>query len=146
MTAQTQTIPRWKIAAPAGGKIGLPIGGKEGRFEVQEIAVYFDYLSPEGDVIDSFEFNLRVPMTKKNRRRSDEFWEFIASVKMEEKDIHITSEHWDVGIDIKKGWRYVGRTNAWKPRYNIIKKHGRDVTWHAPPEGGWGTLSLGGIE
>jgi len=61
MAAQTQTIPPWKIAPPAGGKIGLPIGKREGRFRVWEITVYFDYISDQESQERNFEFTLRIP-------------------------------------------------------------------------------------
>lgn len=129
----TVTIPRWN-PKPPGGKYG-PIGGRSGRFRVRELTVYFRYLSDEAPSQDrDFEFTLRVPLTRRNRRRSDMFWEFVASTKMEEVGIHVAARYWDEGI---VGDRYVGRSNAYKPRYVCINKR---TKWCMPKKGGWGTL------
>jgi hypothetical protein len=130
----TQTIPRWKIAAPAGGKIELKIGTREGRFRVLEMTIYFDYVSDDESQERNFEFTLRIPMTSKNSLKSEMYWEYVASVKMEEMGIHIASKHWDEGV---VGYRYTGRTNAYKPRYVVINKK---TKWCNPSKGGWGVL------
>lgn len=127
------TVPYFKPSLPAGGKIGLPIGGRSGRFRVLEMTIYFDYVSDEESAERHFEFTLRIPMTKRNSRRSRTFWEFVASVKMEEVGIHITGSHWDEGV---VGYRFTGRTNAYKPRYICINKQ----TYWCMPKKGWGTL------
>jgi hypothetical protein len=130
----TQEIPPWKIALPAGGKIGPPIGKREGRFRVLEITVYFDYISDNESQERNFEFTMRIPMTKKNSEKDELYWEFMAAVKMESMGIRISGHHWDEGVT---GFRYTGRTNAYKPRYCVINKK---TKWCSPAEGGWGVL------
>lgn len=128
------TVQPWRPMHPGGGKIEPPIGKRTGRFRVLEITIYFDYISDEESQERNFEFTLRIPMTKKNSRMAEMYWEFVASVKMEEMGIHITGHHWDEGV---VGYRYTGRTNAYKPRYVIINKK---TKWCSPEKGGWGIL------
>jgi hypothetical protein len=135
MATQTQTIPPWRPIAPAGGKLEERIGRKTGRFRVWEITIYFDYISDDESQQRNFEVTLRIPMTKKNRLKSDMYWEFVAMVKMESMGIRVSGHHWDEGI---AGYPdYVGRTNAYKPRYCVINKK---TKWCSPAEGGWGVL------
>lgn len=135
MTESTvwRPIPtEWRPRPPAGA----PIGNKEGRFEVLEVTVYFDYVTDEESQERNFEFTLRIPMTKENRKMSLLFWEFVASVKMEEVGIGVAGKKWDEGI---VGYRYTGRTNAYKPRYVCLNKA---TKWCMPKSGGWGTLTI----
>jgi hypothetical protein len=127
-------IPEWRPRPPAGA----PIGNKEGRFEVLEITIYFDYISPEAEESQNreFEWTFKIPQTKNNRRRSMLFWEFLASVKMEQVGIGVTGKKWDEGI---VGYRYTGRTNSWKPRYICLNKVSK---WCMPKSGNWGTIAL----
>jgi hypothetical protein len=126
-------IPPWWPKPPAESQI---IGHKEGRFRVLEVTIYFDYLSDEESAERHFEFTMRIPQTKENRRRSVLFWEFVASVKMEDVGINVAASRWDEGI---VGYRYTGRTNAYKPRYVCINKQ---TKWCMPRSGNWGILSL----
>ncbi|MGD0496734.1 MAG: hypothetical protein ABSB28_11985 [Candidatus Bathyarchaeia archaeon] len=127
----TQTIPLWRPKTLTG----RPIGGKQGRFRVLELTVYFDYVAGKGESQDrEFEFTLRIPLTKRNSRRNMLFWEFVAATKMEAVGIHIQGENWDEGI---VGYRYTGRTNSYKPRYICLNKK---TNWCMPKSGGWGTL------
>lgn len=134
MSTAWRPIPEWRPKPPAG----MPIGEKEGRFRVLEVTIYFDYISDElkESAERHFEFTLRIPMTKANRKMSMLFWEFVASVKMEEVGIGVAGKHWDEGI---VGYRYVGRTNAYKPRYVCLNKK---TLWCMPKSGGWGTLTV----
>ncbi|HUW48854.1 MAG TPA: hypothetical protein VMW36_08965 [Patescibacteria group bacterium] len=127
-----RNIPAWRPRPPPN----RPIGGKTGRFRVLELTIYFDYISDGESQERHFEFTLRIPLTRRNSVWRAQFWEFVASAKMEEVGIHIQGNHWDEGI---VGYRYTGRTNAYKPRYVCINK----VTkWCMPKSGGWGTLTL----
>lgn len=128
----TITIPAWRPRL-AGGK-AAPIGGRSGKFRVLEISINFGYTSGKPNQDRDFEFTLRVPLTRRNRRRSDLFWQFVAQVKMEELGIHVQSGDWDEAII---GYRYTGRTDSYKPRYNILNKQ---TKWCRPEGGGWSTL------
>lgn len=127
--AMSTRIPAWRPRPPRG----RPIGERTGRFRVLELTIYFDYISDEESQERHFEFTLRIPQTKKNSVWHPRFWEFVASVKMEELGIHIQGNHWDEGI---VGYRYVGRTNAYKPRYLCLNKQ---TKWAHPAEG-WGVI------
>jgi len=136
---QGAKIPRWRVA-PLGGKIGLPIGTRSGRFKVRELVVYFAYVSDDPRSERDFEFTLRIPMTKPNILRSDLYWEFVAATKMEEVGIHLAGDNWEQGI---VGDRFTGRTNAYKARYVCINKK---TKWCMPQSGGWGLIRTPTIE
>jgi hypothetical protein len=124
-------MPAWRPRPPQN----RPIGDKTGRFRVIELTVYFDYISDEAAQERHFEMTLRIPMTKANTRiwRKD-FWEFIAAAKMEELTIHVQGRKWDEGV---VGYRDVGMTNAYLPRYVVINKQ---TKWVHPASGSWGIL------
>lgn len=127
-------IPPWNPKPPKN----KPIGGKKGRFDVIEFTVYFDYVSdgrPEQE--RHFEMTIRVPMTKANTRIwTNDFWGFVAAVKMEQLHIYTQGPHWDESI---VGYRDVGRTNSYLPIYFLINKQAH---WTYPDRGRWDTIRM----